>query len=331
MNTAQAKLLSLPDLMSRLGYEPVKTRKGGHELWYKSPFRNEEEASFVTSYIRGKWIWKDFGDIGGTVVDFAMRHENTNSVKEALTFLSYMFQGHLFEKTYSNRVGEIKEKPMEQASLFSFNQQGRAATPNFLESKELEFLDAQAIHNPIIHDYLEKERGIPAWLADLYLVEVRYRNTTKGKDYFAFGMKNESGGYEIRAASSQFSFKSALNGRDITLIRGQSPGRRAVNVFEGMTDFLSLLVMMGTRNLSGDSIIMHSLSSFPRAVEVIRGENYQTINTFLDNDTSGQQGLVKFQETFPDIVKSQSDLYAPYQDVNEALMANRTSNFRIGS
>lgn len=331
MNTNQAKQLSLPEIMARLGYVPVKERKAGRELWYNSPFRSEKEPSFVTSFIGGKWIWNDFGDTGGTVIDFVMRHENFTSVKEVLTFLSHMFQGHFFEKPISTRVGELKEPPMEQPSLFSFNQQGRAAAPAGSPEHDLEFLEAHAIHNPVIHDYLERERGIPAPLADLYLVEVKYRNKAKGKDYFAFGMKNESGGYEIRAASSQFSFKSALNGRDVTLIRGQSPDRKAVNVFEGMTDFLSLLVMMSTRNLSGDSLIMHSLSSFPRAAEVIRREGYQTINTFLDNDAPGQQGLARFEEAFPGLVKSQSDLYAPYRDVNDALLANRPPSFRTGS
>lgn len=322
MNTAQAKQLSLPEIMSRLGYEPVKSQKGGRELWYKSPFRSEAEASFVTSYIGGKWIWNDFGDTGGTVIDFVMRHENYGSVKDALNFLTNMFQGHLFEKPVSRRVGELEENKQETPTLFSFNQQGRAAATDFSESSLLEFMEAKPIHNPLIHDYLEKERRIPAALADLYLVEVKYRNKSNGKEYFAIGMKNDSGGYEIRAASSKLSFKSALNGRDITLIRGMSPERKAVNIFEGMMDFLSLVVMMGTKNLSGDSLILHSLSSFRRAAEVIRREGYQQIHTFLDNNKAGQEGTQRFQAEFPGLVTSESELFAAYEDLNDALRAN---------
>lgn len=327
MNSSQAKLLPLPEIMARLGYHPVKERKGGYQLWYRSPFRSEKDASFVTSFIGGKWIWNDFGDTGGTVIDFVMRHENYVSVKDALTFLDHMFQGHLFEKPTSKRVGAIREKPMEHATLFSFNQQGREAAPVAPQERDLEFLTAHPISNPIIYHYLEEERYIPKEIVDRYLVEVKYRNKGNGKEYFAFGMMNEGGGYEIRAASSQYSFKSALIVRDITLIRGMSPDRKTVNIFEGMTDFLSLLVMMNTGNLSGDSIIMHSLSSFTRVSDVIGKEGYTTINTFLDNNKAGQEGTAKFQEAFPGQVISQSEMFAPHVDLNDALVSNQMPSF----
>ena len=324
MNTAQAKQLSLPDLMSRLGYEPVKVLKGGQELWYLSPFRQEKEPSFVTDYLGGKWIWKDFGDTGGTVVDFVMRHENYTRISEALSFLSSMFQGHLFESVTSNRVGAVgKGKVLPQNDLFSFRQQNGDLSQNSGATSDLQFLEVHAIANPAIHNYLEKERGIPAMIADLYLQEVKYHNKANGKDYFAMGMKNESGGYEIRAASSSYSFKSALNGRDITLIRGSAQTRTKVSVFEGMIDFLSLVVMMNTRQLSGDAIIMHSLSSFRRTAEVINREGYKQINTFLDNDAPGKKATEDFKAEFLGLVTCQSEMYANYKDLNAALVANK--------
>lgn len=325
MNSKQAKQLPLPQIMSRLGYQPVKERKGGGELWYKSPFRSETEPSFITSYIGGKWIWNDFGDIGGTVIDFVMRHENYTSVKDALAFLENMFHGDLFSKPTSNRIGEIRSST--SSTLFSSNQQSRAAAENFSADSELEFLKARSIRNPIIYHYLE-QRGIPKELVDRYLVEVKYHNTAKGKDYFAFGMENESGGYEIRAASDEYSFKSALKGRDVTLIRGTVPERKTVNVFEGMTDFLSLLVMMKSRNLSGDSLIMHSLSSFAKASAILQREEYATINTFLDNDTSGQETTHRFEEAFPERVTSYSKCFAPHSDLNDALLSGTVPDFR---
>ena len=68
--------------------------------------------------------------------------------------------------------------------------------------------------------YLQEERKIPADLARQYLKEVKYRNIPLNKTFFAFGMENESGGYEIWAASDQYKFKSALIKRDISVIRG---------------------------------------------------------------------------------------------------------------
>jgi hypothetical protein len=315
MNSKQAKQLSLPEIMSRLGYEPVKVVKDGRELWYESPFRSEKEPSFHTSYLGGKWIWNDFGDQGGTVIDFILRHENYTLVKDALSFLENMFQGHLFETPTT-------------PNSFSFQQQisSRAAASSFSITedlpRQLEFIEAHSIQNPIIYTYL-KGRGIPKELADNYLVEVKYWNHnkpgSKHKPFFAFGMKNEAGGYEIRSASDQYSFKSALIARDISRIPGRVGEREAVSVFEGMTDFLSLLVMTGTDQLKGDAIIMHSLSSFHQAVSKIQDHGYSRINLFLDNNPAGQKATTRFVEEFGDCVFDFSPSFSKYVDLNEAL------------
>lgn len=322
MNSDQAKKLSLPDLLSRLGHGPVREEKGGRELWYLSPFRTEKEASFHTSFLGGKWIWNDFGDIGGTVIDFAMRYQNHHSVKEALTWLDEVTRTHHIQR--AGRVGEASEYA-EQSTLFSFQQQGHAVAPYFTEAQntKLELIAVRPVSHPVILVYLTEERRIPLELTRRYLREITYHNTENGKEYFAFGMENESGGYEIRVASSKLSFKSALKARDITLIRGTAPEREIVNVFEGMTDFLSLLAMMKFENLAGDSLIMHSLTSFPRAASFIRQQAYKTINTFLDNDRPGQEGTEKFKAEFGTGVTPQNDMYAAYSDLNEALCAKQ--------
>lgn len=318
MNSDQAKKLSLPEIMSRLGHEPVKITKGGNEYWYRSPFRTEKEASFHTSFLGGKWIWNDFGDIGGTVIDFIMRHQNFTTVSEVLRFLSAMFDGPLFDNPYRKRVGEVKASA---PNLFSFQQQAAPQALEIFEDRQLEFINAHKIANPIIHTYLEG-RGIPPRLVDAYLLEIEYLNKGNKKTYFAFGMKNESGGYEIRAASDEYKFKSALIARDITVIRGTSPQRHYVSLFEGMTDFLSYLVLMSISKPSSDCIVLHSLSSFKRACEFIRGESYTHIHTYLDNNASGQQTTAKFAAEFGDIVSSESHLFASYTDLNDALRAN---------
>lgn len=309
--------------MARLGHEPVKVEKGGRELWYASPFRPEKDPSFHTSFLGGKWIWNDFGDTGGTVIDFAMRYQRHTSVKDALAWLGRMFQGHMFEKPVP-RVGE--EADSEQVSLFSSQQQSGAAAPeDAAVARQLEFISAQPITHPAIVDYLTRERCIPMELVKQYLCEVKYRNTATGKEFFAFGMENEGGGYEIRVASSKYSFKSALKSRDITVIKGLSPERGIVNVFEGMTDFLSLLAKMNTSNLAGDSLIMHSLSSHPRAAEYLKSRDYQVINTFLDNNRPGQEGVEKFKAEFGEKLMPKSDIFAGYTDLNDWLCAHRFS------
>ncbi len=302
MNSEQAKKLSLPDIMSRLGYKPTEIKKGGAEYWYRSPFRREKEASFHTSFLGGKWIWNDFADGCGTVIDFVMRHEGYTKVSDALRFLDSLHQGQSFKS--SRQLAK---------SAFSFQQQ---AVPL---ARQLEFIEAREIENLAIIRYLTEKRKILESLARKYLKEVRYRNLANGKEYFAFGIQNNSGGYEIRAALDNYPFKSALIARDITVVRGFKSGNGVVNVFEGMTDFLSLLTMMKTDNLAGDSVLMHSLSSYRKTVAFIGEENYIIINTFLDNNRSGQECTRQFKNEFGERIHDESPMFLPYEDINDIL------------
>ncbi|MBC3794967.1 toprim domain-containing protein [Spirosoma utsteinense] len=333
MNTEQAKQLSLPDLLTKLGHSPMRERKGGYELWYCSPFREEKEPSFHTSYIGGKWIWKDFGDTGGTVIDFAMRYQEQNgkptSIKDTLAFLSDLLQPGLFSSLTTQPHPPKKPDP----NIFSFQQQPhREAVENFSADRQLELIDVQPLRHFVILKYLTEERHIPADLAQRYLRLVRYWNN--GKEYFAFGMENQAGGYEIRAASSKHNFKSALIARDITIIPGTAAEHSTAHLFEGMTDFLSFLILNGVQESPDDCIVMHSLSSFHRAVAHIRSQDYQTIKTYLDNDKAGQQGTDRFKAEFGAILLPQGEAFAPHHDLNDMLRAQQSgkkvsSNFRM--
>ena len=57
MTIEEAKNIRLADYLHSLGYAPVKQQ--GVNLWYKSPFREETEASFKVNTEINKWY--DFG------------------------------------------------------------------------------------------------------------------------------------------------------------------------------------------------------------------------------------------------------------------------------
>lgn len=325
MNITQANNLDLPDLLSRMGFEPVSIKKGGDHLFYYSPFRTEKEPSFNIS--RGEkypWVWNDFGDRGGTVIDFAMHYQGHSDFKKALRYLESFYSGKPKVLPKAKRVGQ------SQQNLFSSYGQSAQQSPQKPSERELQFLHATPVANPIIYYYLINKRCIPRPLISRYLLEVRYFNRKLDKELFAFGMKNRSNGYEIRAATDEYKFKSALVARDITIIEGSQPLRCSLNIVEGMTDFLSLCAMYSVQQLAGDTIILHSLSSYSRAAEYIKSRGYATIYTFLDNDESGQKHTKRFKEEFGELVVSQSSLFAPYQDLNAALMANQPSKDLAG-
>ena len=68
MDIQTAKQIKIADYLHSLGYSPVKQQ--GINLWYKSPFREETEASFKVNTEREQWY--DFGlGKGGSIIELA--------------------------------------------------------------------------------------------------------------------------------------------------------------------------------------------------------------------------------------------------------------------
>lgn len=311
MNIYQANNLNFRDLLSKLGYEPVKVLKDGRDIWYLSPFRAEKKPSFhIRKGREYNWVWYDFGHDGtSTILDFIMQYKGTDK-KGALAFLDTLYSNYNIQRAVS----------------FSFPPQS-SPQANLLNPKDEAFRDFELVRTlPIkseaIFSYLES-RKIPGRIASKYfrLVQYRHKDRPSQTPYFGFGMQNESGGWEVRSVSDKENeiFKTALIAKDISLIKGRDPSRREINVFEGMTDFVSLLAIFGANELKGDGLILHGLKLYGRAATYIRGQGYQRINTFLDNNTSGKETTERFINDFGHIVSNQSPSFAPYIDLNDAL------------
>lgn len=334
MNAKQAKQIPLEDLLSILGYAVLKRTKGGRELWYMSPFREETESSFSINVQKN--VFYDLGEAkGGGTLDFVIRYLESrgqgSGVSDALQFL----REKLGQSSMIPR--RLPERPANQS--FSFGQQEKFKDGDL---HKLQFLKAIPIQNNRIYQYLES-RGISKRIADLYLKEIHYRNLEKSKEFWGFGMANMSeNGFEVRSAGDDPVFKTAFN-RDISVLEGFGENN-AVNVFEGMLDALSLLEILKTTKLAGDSIIMHSLSSFERTCDFILEQGYTTVNLFLDNNKSGMKTTERFfniqepvddvaiklkeKHFFPETIKiiNRSKLYASHIDLNDA---HRAGGFQL--
>ncbi|RAJ89921.1 Toprim domain-containing protein [Larkinella arboricola] len=314
MNSEQAKKLSLPDILARLGHQPVKTLKGGNELWYKSPFRNEVDASFHTSFLGGKWIWNDFGDKGGTVLDFAMRYYNTE-IKGALSYLDQLM-GSNQQSLFSS--ASARQSPITATTL--------ASPEETLSLHKINRLTSDSFNGRALMQYLTEKRGIDPVIASKYLVEVQYRNNETGKTYFAVGIKNEQEGYEIRNAY----FKSSLGKKGVTIIKGKRKGE--VAVFEGFMDFLSALTYYQSVDLGKfqhlvehDTLIMNSASFHLRTKELLKASNYTKISLYLDNDNTGQNIKSMLEGEFSSITLDHSTIYSDYKDFNHLLVSQSTT------
>ena len=286
MTIQEAKQIRIADYLQSLGYTPVKQQ--GNSLWYKSPFRQETEASFKVNTDRN--LWYDYGlGRGGNILALAQ------------------------ELYFSDHVPYLLDRIVEQAPhirpvSFYFRQQ--PSEPNFQQ------LEVRDLTHPALLRYLH-ERGIDIALARLECKELHFIHN--GKPYFAIGFPNMAGGYEVR---NPF-FKGCIASKDITHIRQQGEQRSVCYLFEGFMDYLSFLTVrvrnrqQYPRQTMQDYIILNSVSNLAKAEKVLA--TYAQIGCFLDNDTAGRNTSESLKAKFGERVLDKSRYYREYKDLNDYL------------
>lgn len=135
MDIQTAKQIRLEEYLHSLGYSPVKRQ--GINLWYKSPFREETEASFKVNTERNQWYDFALGK-GGNIIALASHLYATDSVPYLL-----------------KRIEE--QVPHARPVSFSFRKQS-FTEPSFQQ------LEIVPLSSPALLAYLQ-ERGINPALA----------------------------------------------------------------------------------------------------------------------------------------------------------------------
>ena len=286
MNIQEAKQIRIADYLQSLGYTPVKQQ--GNSLWYKSPFREETEASFKVNTDRN--LWFDYGlGKGGNIIALAEE-------LYASDYVPYLL----------NKIAE--RVPHIRSVSFSFRQQ--ASEPSF------QHLEVGELTHPALLRYLQ-ERGININLARLECKELHFIHN--GEPYFAIGFPNVAGGYEVR---NRF-FKGCIAPKDISYIRQQGEQQEKCLVFEGMMDYLSFLTLRMKNcptmpNLDGqDYVVLNSVANVSKAMDVLHG--YERIHCLLDNDEAGRNAYLELAREFSGRIRDFSDNYNGHKDLNDYL------------
>ena len=287
MTIEEAKSIRIADYLHSLGYSPVKQQ--GINLWYKSPFREESEASFKVNTEREQWY--DFGlGKGGNIIALAAHLYATDHVPYIL-----------------KRIAE--QTPHVRPVSFSFGKQS-SSEPSFQQ------LEIVPLSSPALLAYLQG-RGINTELAKRECSEARF--THNGKRYFAIAFPNASGGFEVRNRY----FKGCIAPKEISHIRQSGKARNTCYVFEGFMDYLSFLTIRVRNNPqhprlnAQDYVILNSVSNLSKAESILA--TYTRIGCFLDNDTAGRNAYANLQRMLGDRLQDMSVHYAGYNDLNEYL------------
>ncbi len=275
LNCEKARSVCLVQTLAKLGHFP--NRKSEKEAWFLSPFRSETQASFKVSLRDNYWI--DFGTFeGGNTIDLVVKL-NQCSIKEALVFLS------------------------NETSGFSFQQQRIFKK----ETGKLEIQKVQTIQHQALLIYL-KSRKIPISFAKRYCKEVWYSN--KGKTFFAIGLKNQLGGWELRNKY----YKTSTSPKTYSYFNN---GHQNLIIVEGMFDLLSLEVLLKEGLKNNDVVVLNSVA-FIKCIVSFLG-NYKSVKLYLDNDSTGGKAteyLMKSNSNFVDC----RGVYEGCKDANEKLV-----------
>ena len=289
MDIQTAKKIKIADYLHSLGYSPVKQQ--GINLWYKSPLREETEASFKVNTERNQWYDFALGK-GGNIIALAQELYCSDHVP-------YLLQ----------RIEE--QTPCIRSMSFSFGKQS-SSEPSFQQ------LEIVPLSSPALLSYLQ-ERGINAELAKRECREAHFTNN--GKRYFAIAFPNISGGYEIRNRY----FKGCIAPKEISHIRQSGKARETCYVFEEFMDYLSFLTLRleNCPNFSEldrqDYMVLNSVSNVSKALYPLG--NYERIHCFFDNDHAGMEALQQIRKEYgrDRYIHDASQIYSGCKDLNEYL------------
>lgn len=170
--------------------------------------------------------------------------------------------------------------------------------------------------HPALINYLLKRKVNPKQ-ATRYARQIHYR--LKGNRYFAIGIENVSGGWELRNTY----YKNAAAPKDFSFF---STSKNRLAVTEGMFDFFSLISLYPELSPKSDFLIFNSLAFTNRIKNIL--PNYSTVCLYLDNDLSGKKATKQLLADFHNSV-DMSAIYGFKKDLNEYLTALNRRQHRL--
>jgi hypothetical protein len=274
----RARQISVMEILAGLGHFPIKESE--KEAWFLSILRSETQASFKVSKVLNRWYDHSTG-IGGNSIDLIVRI-NHCSIKDALEFLT------------------------NDMAYFSFQQQAifKDSAPQIQILKTLE------IKHPALIQYLSS-RKITLATARKYCKEIWYQ--CKDKKYFALGLQNDKGGWELRNRY----FKNSSSPKSYTYLKNSG---NSLVVLEGMFDLLSLIELDSIDTTDCDIIILNS-TAFVKFI-VCFFKDYDKVSLYLDNDATGKRICGLLTENYTHVI-DKSSLYKNFKDLNEWLVNGR--------
>jgi len=200
-------------------------------------------------------------------------------------------------------VKEALERLSGNMDHFSFH---RRPNPTKKEHRAnpIQIIEIKEIEHRALENYLSS-RSISIKTARKVCKEVHYK--IGGRKYFAIGLQNRSGGWELRSSY----WKGATSPKDVTLIKNDS---KNLAITEGMFDMLTLLELMPYIVNSHDLLVLNTTAFVKLMIKEIG--KYESVELFLDRDKAGMGMTELLLEKCPNS-RDMSSLYEGFKDMNE--------------
>lgn len=275
--------VSIVDLLSRIGFEPVK--KIGKEHQYFSMLHDETKPSFYVCDELGAWYDQGLA-IGGDVIKFGLEYWKL-SFPETLEKIVEVCGTNLPKHEDRRKRSAVK-------------------IPNY-KVEDIKELGT----NPAISEYL-RYRGI--WqAAQGRLKEVYYfveDQKKQRKYFFAAGWQNELGTWEVR----NLHFQASLGHKAISFIPGSTD---RLSLFEGYMDYLSWLTE--NPDASDSVIVLNSVNLLPMGIQKAR--EFSEVSVYFDRDKAGHTATIELIKALPQAL-DRSAIYDGHKDYNDYLRTN---------
>lgn len=281
MNSTQAKALDINDFLARKGVKSVHRNASG--VWYHSPFSSDATPSFKVT-LRGDVFYDWSTGYKGTIIDLALLLLRTRDVSLALQDISETMG---IDGPYSI----VNSKSMNTI---------RPA---------IRLIDVRPLQNCKLYGYAYG-RGITRDILHTYCQEVHY--SVRGREYYAIGFPNNSGGFELRSTV----FKGCIAPKDITTINDLADC--PFLVFEGFFNFLSAVRLEWFNPLAMNAVVLNSTAIVEKSFGVL--QNASQVICMLDRDKSGQATTQRILQKFPN-AKDASFSFEQQNDLNDFLCA----------
>jgi hypothetical protein len=275
--------VSLVDLLSRLGFQPLRT--SGRELLYISMIRDSDtNPSFSVNEQLGVWYDHGLGK-GGNIIDFG------------LAYWQIPFS-EVLKKIVQITSADIKP-------VISGRKRSAVKIPNY-QIQQIKELG----NNSVITEYLQSRKIWGAAQGRLKEIYYYVEDQKKLRKYFfAAGWQNELGAWEVR----NLYFKGCLGHKAISFIQGDDT---KLSVFEGYLNYLSWLCE--NPQVTHSALVLNNISLLN--IGIIKAKDFAEVSLYFDRDSAGLIAGLDFKKAVPQATDC-STIYRHHNDYNEKLVA----------